>query len=72
MPIHDDQRLQSLIEWHFTVAEQNFSSRFGEYAGGFWKQYLPAGIPVPAKHPPKRIPEELFRRAERAHKRILS
>ena len=57
--------LQDQIKWQFTVSEQGFTSRYGTYAGAFWKQLLPAGLHVPELHPPKKIPQELYERAQR-------
>jgi len=56
--------LQDLIKWDFTLAEQTLVSRYGRYAGAFWKQFMPAGLIVPELHPPKKIPEVLYNRAK--------
>ncbi len=64
MATPDYSRLQDRIDWHFTVALQGQVSRYGTFHGVFYKQYLPAGIPVPNRHPPKRIPKALYDRAK--------
>lgn len=72
MTIPDDTRLQTLIDWKFTVGEQMHFARYGEYAGGFWRQFMPAGVPLPGRHPPKKIPEELYKRAQRQRRQSVS
>lgn len=62
--------LEDLIQWHFTVGEQDFMSRYGTYAGRFWKQFLPGGLPMPELHPPKLITQQAYELAERQGKRI--
>lgn len=57
--------LSNLISWKFTINLGPEASRYGEYGGQFWKQYLPAGIETPNLHPPRRISEDVFRFAER-------
>lgn len=57
--------LQSLIEWDFALTSDIGTTRYGQYAGAYWKQYLPAGIAIPAKHPPKRIEPRFYERAKK-------
>jgi hypothetical protein len=64
MALPDPERLQGLIAWQFTVADQNQVSRYGTYDGAFWKQYLPQGAPFPSLHPPKKILQALYERAK--------
>ena len=60
MPQPGVKPLSSLIEWKFTVAMGSEVSRYGEYNGRFWKQYLPAGLEIPNLHPPKVIPKDVY------------
>lgn len=57
--------LSNLISWKFTINLGREVSRYGEYGGKFWKQYLPAGLEVPSRHPPKPITEEVYIFAQR-------
>ena len=60
MALPDPDRLQALITWTFEIHEQNQTSRYGEYAGAFWKQYLPSGMAEPMLHPPRKILPALY------------
>ena len=51
---------QGIIHWDFEIVEQNHVSRYGHTSNEFWKQYLPAGVAFPKKHPPKRISPRLY------------
>jgi len=57
--------LSNLISWKFTTVLGREVSRYGEYGGHFWKQYLPAGLEVVNLHPPRAISEDVYRFAER-------
>ena len=65
MATSEIRRLQDQIEWKFTAVFASQLARYGTFAGGFYKQFLPAGIDVPSIHPPRRIDEKVYRFAER-------
>lgn len=65
MAVAFPRHLAQLIEWKFTVVKGREVSRYGEYGGKFWKQYLPAGLEVPNIHPPRAISEEVYVFAQR-------
>jgi len=65
MALPDSARLQDLISWTFETHEQTQTSRYGEYAGAFWKQYLPSGMAEPSLHPPRKILPALYEFAKR-------
>jgi len=65
MATPDPKRLQDQIDWQFTAAQQGQLSRYGTFAGGFYKQFLPAGLDLPSTHPPRRIDEKVYRFIER-------
>lgn len=67
MPAQTAEQLANLIDWQFTVTEQGHQARYGTLNGRFYKQFLPAGISVPGRHPPHPILERLYELAlERA------
>lgn len=59
------QELQELIDWQFAITMQGQTSRYGTLNNHFYKQYLPAGIDVPGRHPPRRIHKEVYELAHR-------
>lgn len=63
--IKSPKSLAILIGWKFTVTMGRESSRYGQYGGRFWKQYLPSGLSIPNVHPPKAIDETHYLHAQR-------
>jgi hypothetical protein len=62
-------RLQELITWTFTVSGQTMVARYGRLGPDYYKQYLPAGLPVPERHPPRRISKLMYELALRQYER---
>jgi len=51
---------QELIDWQFIINQGAFVVRYGTLGPLFYKQFLPAGIPVPLRYPPKRIDQRTY------------
>ena len=60
MATRHPEALQKWINWEFTLSEQDLTTRWGTFAGTFWKQFLPGGVPIASIHPPRKVPKRLF------------
>jgi hypothetical protein len=69
MPQTPQTQLQNLVQWSFVLAEQGQVTRYGTLKDAFYKQFLPGGIEVPAKHPVKQIDARVY---DLAHRHYLS
>ncbi len=65
----DNVELQRAITWDFTINEGAFVARYGKLGEDHYRQFLPAGIPNPALHPPRKIHEALYQLALRRFNR---
>jgi len=65
MATPSSKQLQDQIDWTFTVAEQGHVARYGTFGGEFYKQVLPAGVDVPGRFPPRRIPAAVYNFSKR-------
>lgn len=52
--------LSQAITWDFRLAAQGMMTRYGHIGSTYYKQFLPAGLEVPGKHPPKKIDPKLY------------
>jgi len=66
----DNQISSSVINWVFVVHHQICMSRYGQYGGKFYKQFMPMGIPMDGVHPPKEVTETIYNFAKRVAERI--
>lgn len=64
-----ETQLGKLVTWSFTLVEQGQVTRYGTLKDTFYKQYLPGGIEVPAKHPIKKIDKRVY---DLAHRQYLA
>jgi hypothetical protein len=69
MAANEPKSLQDLISWEFQIGVGGMIARYGQYAGAFYRQYLPGGIAFPAKHPPKKIDPSLYEMAKKQSKK---
>lgn len=49
------QQQNKLNTSDFLLSDQGFVTHYWVSQGEYWKQFLPAGIPFPARYPPHRI-----------------
>ncbi len=64
-----ETHLDKLVSWSFTLIEQGQISRYGKLKDTFYKQFLPGGIEVPARHPVKKIDQRVY---DLAHRQYLA
>lgn len=60
-----------LIDWKFTLAEQGFVARYGLLIQTPYKQYLPGGVELSQRHPPRRISQVMYDLAQRRYLQTL-
>jgi len=54
-----------LITWDFTLAREGQVSRYGRVGEMYVKQFLPAGIEFPERHPPRAIDGRTYQLAKK-------
>ena len=58
------------IAWDFQVASLVSVIRYGSLGKSRYKQYLPGGINVPGRYPPRPIDERHYQLALRQHNQV--
>lgn len=59
--------LSTQITWDFRLAAAGNVARYGSLSGVRYKQYLPGGLELPGKHPPRPIEERQYQMALRQY-----
>jgi len=60
------------IIWDFSVTEQGFVARYGHMGQEYFKQFMPYGLEITARHPPQRIDRKVYELARRFHGKSLT